>query len=98
MTWGKRKAGRVVFQHLHAAHLVAADGSWRRACTLCDISSTGAQLEIEGSAQALTEQNFFLVLTASGAVARRCALVRVAGSTVGVRFLIGHKPRRYPGF
>ena len=46
MDWGKRKDSRVHFQYLHAAKLVAADGSWQRPCTLSDISSSGAQLEI----------------------------------------------------
>lgn len=92
MTWGKRKADRVHFQHLQTAQLVAADGSWRRPCTLSDISSSGAQFEIDEGA--LKDRNFFLVFAASGAVLRRCEVVRVVGSTVGVRFVTDQKPRR----
>jgi hypothetical protein len=87
MTWGKRKSDRVSFQRPHNVNLMAADGTWRRSCLLRDVSSTGAQLEIEGTTDVLQAREFFLVLSSTGLAFRRCELVWINGTVVGIRFL-----------
>jgi hypothetical protein len=91
MGWGKRKADRIQFQHSHSANLMAIDGTWRRSCVLLDISSTGARIEIEGDTNVLGGGEFFLLLSSTGLAFRRCELVRLDGTTVGVRFLVDRR-------
>ena len=91
MDWDKRRADRVHFQHVHRVNLMAVDGTWRRSCVLRDISSSGARLEIDDSADVLQARQFFLVLATTGLAFRRCELVWINGSTVGVRFLTNRK-------
>ena len=45
----QRKAHRVVFEKGFAANMMAIDGTWRRLCTMMDVSDTGARLSIDGS-------------------------------------------------
>ena len=87
MDWGKRKADRVNFAHPHSVNLMAADGTWRRSCLLLDASATGARVEVEGTTDVLQAREFFLVLSSTGLAFRRCELVWINGSTVGLRFL-----------
>lgn len=87
MPWGARKTDRVQFQHEHAVNLMAVDGTWRRACILKDVSSTGARVEVDGSTDVLTSREFFLVLSSTGLAFRRCQLVWINGATVGVQFV-----------
>jgi hypothetical protein len=54
---------------------------------MLDVSSSGARLEVEGSLDVLRAQEFFLVLSSTGLAFRRCELVRVDGSEIGVRFV-----------
>jgi hypothetical protein len=68
------------------AVLVGIDGTWRRDCMLVDISATGARLVIRQSMAGLNAKEFFLVLTPSGSTFRRCALTRIDGDELGVRF------------
>ena len=82
-----RKAKRVVFARGYDAHMMAIDGTWRRACRIEDISDTGAKLRIEGSIEGLSLQEFFLVLSSTGLAFRRCQLAWVNGDTIGVYFL-----------
>jgi hypothetical protein len=93
MNWDKRKADRVQFQHLHRVNLMAVDGTWRRSCVLRDISASGARLEIDGSTDVLQARQFFLVLSSTGLAFRRCELVWMNGSTVGLRFLANKKKK-----
>jgi hypothetical protein len=44
-----RKAHRVVFERGYAVNMMAIDGTWRRPCTMEDVSDTGARLTIDGS-------------------------------------------------
>lgn len=87
MTWGKRKSDRVNFQRPLNVNLMAADGTWRRSCLLRDVSSTGARLEVEGTTDVLQAREFFLVLSSTGLAFRRCELVWINGTVVGIRFL-----------
>ena len=85
-TWGhpmrseQRKAVRVQLEHKYPVNLVAVDGTWRRGCVLLDVSATGAKLEVEGSADVLRAKEFFLLLSTTGLVFRRCELARVDAS------------------
>jgi hypothetical protein len=87
MTWGARKSDRVSFANGLAVHIMAIDGSWRRACKVLDISTTGARLATEDSLTGLNLKEFFLVLSTSGRVSRRCGLIRVNGEEMGVSFI-----------
>jgi hypothetical protein len=89
--WNNRKSDRVQFQHAFQANLMGVDGTWRRSCTLLDVSSTGARLEIEGTTEVLQAKEFFLVLSSTGLTFRRCELVWIDGTNVGIRFLV-NKP------
>jgi hypothetical protein len=47
---GERRNGeRVVFERGYPAHLMAIDGTWRRAFGLLDVSEAGAKLTVKGS-------------------------------------------------
>jgi hypothetical protein len=66
---------------------MGADGTWRRRCFLLDVSTTGAKLEVDGSVDVLQAREFFLVLSSTGLAFRRCELVWIDGTMVGVRFI-----------
>jgi hypothetical protein len=59
MSWGARKSDRVVFARGHVVHIMGIDGTWRRTCTLLDVSATGARLTVEGSIEGLALKDFF---------------------------------------
>jgi len=82
-----RRASRVRFDHRHPVNLMGVDGTWRRSCYLLDASATGAKLEIEGSAEILQSKEFFLVLSSTGLAFRRCEMIWLDGSQVGVKFI-----------
>ena len=79
-----RKAHRVVFERGYAANMMAIDGTWRRPCTMEDVSDTGARLTIDGSIEGLNLKEFFLLLSTMGKAYRRCQLAWVNGDQVGV--------------
>jgi PilZ domain len=83
----QRKAHRVVFEKGFTANMMAIDGTWRRPCTMMDVSDTGARLSIDGSIEDLAMAEFFLVLSSMGKAYRRCQLTWVNGNQVGVHFL-----------
>jgi PilZ domain-containing protein len=83
----KRKAHRVVFDKGYAANMMAIDGTWRRPCTIVDVSDTGAKLTIDGPIDGLALTEFFLVLSSMGTAYRRCHLAWVNGNQVGVQFI-----------
>lgn len=83
----QRKAHRVVFEKGFAANMMAIDGTWRRPCTMLDVSDTGARLSIDGSIEGIALTEFFLVLSSMGKAYRRCQLAWVNGNQVGVHFL-----------
>ena len=72
MSWNNRKSDRLNFQRAYAANLMGVDGTWSRACSVKDVSSTGARLEIEGWTDVLGAKEFFFVLSSTGLVFRRC--------------------------
>ena len=82
-----RKATRVVFERGFPANMMAIDGTWRRPCTMEDVSDTGARLTIDGSIEGLPLKEFFLLLSTMGKAYRRCQLAWVNGDQVGVFFL-----------
>ena len=93
----RRTFGRVHFGRGYTARIVAIDGTWQRDCKIGDVSDTGAKLKIQGSLVGIDMQEFFLVLTASGAAHRRCERIWLSGDEIGVRFLKdapGRAPRR----
>jgi hypothetical protein len=77
---------RVRFDHVRPVNLMGVDGTWRRSCVLLDVSQSGAKLEIEGSPEVLRAREFFLLLSSTGLAFRRCELVWVDGTQVGVKF------------
>jgi hypothetical protein len=89
-----RRASRVRFDHKHPANLMGVDGTWRRSCILLDASDSGAKLEIEGSAEVLQSKEFFLLLSSTGLAFRRCEMVWVDGSQVGVKFIEAEKGKK----
>ena len=89
-----RKAGRVEFDQQHPVNLMGVDGTWRRSCVLLDVSQSGAKLEIDGSPDVLRAREFFLLLSSTGLAFRRCELVWVDGTQVGVRFTTAEKKKK----
>jgi hypothetical protein len=81
-----RRALRVRFEHRHPVNLMGVDGTWRRQCYLLDASASGAKLEVEGTVDVLRAREFFLLLSSTGLAFRRCELVWVDGTQVGVKF------------
>ena len=82
-----RNSRRVVFERGYDAHMMAIDGTWRRACRLEDVSDTGAKLSVESSIDGLPLKEFFLILSSNGSAFRRCQLAWVNGDNLGVFFL-----------
>ncbi len=83
----RRKGERVTFERGILAHMMGIDGTWRRDCTMEDVSETGAKLTIEGSVEGLHLKEFFLLLSSTGLAYRRCELAWVNGDQIGVNFL-----------
>jgi hypothetical protein len=73
---------------------MGVDGTWRRSCYLLDASESGAKLEIDGSADVLQSKEFFLVLSATGLAFRRCEMVWVDGSQIGVKFIKNERGKK----
>jgi hypothetical protein len=87
MATERRRGERVTFERGVAAHMMGIDGTWRRDCTMEDISETGAKLTVEGSVEGLHLKEFFLLLSSTGLAYRRCELAWVNGDQIGVNFL-----------
>jgi len=90
----RRIGHRVVFQKGFDAHMMAIDGTWRRACTLKDVSEAGARLIMKSSIEGLPLKEFFLLLSSSGLAYRRCELAWVNGDQIGVNFSKGRKTEK----
>jgi PilZ domain len=94
MTFGDRKSERVDFDRgIRVYTIMGIDGTWRRNCLMIDVSQTGARLCVDGALEGLDLKEFFLLLSSTGLVYRRCRLVRVAGDQIGVEFLAPEKVR-----
>ncbi|RIK98282.1 MAG: pilus assembly protein PilZ [Proteobacteria bacterium] len=83
----RRKAERISFEHGLNAHIMSIDGTWRRSCTVEDVSETGARITVGGSVEGLNLKEFFLLLSSTGLAYRRCELAWVNGEQLGVYFL-----------
>jgi len=94
MAYGDRASARVEFERGIHVYIMGIDGTWRRDCLMIDVSQSGARLRIEGSFERLDLKEFFLLLSSTGLVFRRCRLVRVAGDQIGVEFLAREKPKK----
>ena len=94
MKGDSRGAARVQFEQTHPVNLMGVDGTWRRSCILLDVSQSGAKLEIEGSPDVLRAREFFLLLSSTGLAFRRCELVWVDGTQVGVKFTSADKKKK----
>jgi len=91
----RRKGERVTFERGIPAHMMGIDGTWRRDCTMEDVSETGAKLAVSGSVERLHLKEFFLLLSSTGLAYRRCELSWVNGNQIGVTFLKpGDKKKR----
>ncbi|MBN9004958.1 MAG: PilZ domain-containing protein [Rhizobiales bacterium] len=89
----KRKARRVKFSSGIPVQIVGFDGTWRRDCMMMDVAFGGAKLVVKPPVDELTARDFFLVLSTTGAVYRRCELVWSNGEQLGVRFLADNSPK-----
>ena len=78
---------RVTFEHPLPAQMMAIDGTWRRACTLKEVSDVGAKLQVLTSIEGLALNEFFLLLSSTGLAYRRCQLDRVNGEELQVSFI-----------
>src|SRR5882757_2603764 len=83
----RHKGERVTFERGIAAQMMGIDGTWRRECTMEDISETGAKLTVNGSVEGLHLKEFFLLLSSTGLAYRRCELAWVNGDQIGFNFL-----------
>ncbi len=67
--------------------MMAIDGTWRRACTIRDVSESSATLAVETSIEGLAVKEFFLLLSSTGLAYRRCELELINGGEIRVTFL-----------
>lgn len=87
MAWENRKNPRVNFENGVTVQMMAIDGTWRRNCVMQDASDGGARLIVQGSLEGLELEEFFLLLSSTGLVYRRCRLVRLQGEEIGIEFI-----------
>lgn len=92
----RRKGERVTFERGINAHMMGIDGTWRRACTVEDISEIGAKLTVDGSVEGLHLKEFFLLLSSTGLAYRRCELSWINGDQIGVSFLKPSDKKKKP--
>ncbi len=93
----KRRTQRVAFQAGVTVQILAIDGTWRRTCTMRDVSDSGALLIVDGSLAGLELSEFFLSLSSTGLAYRRCEKSWVNGNQLGVAFIkVDAKPKRSP--
>jgi hypothetical protein len=90
----RRNDGRVVFERGLKAQMMAIDGTWRRPCSVEDVSDTGGKITVEGDIQGLNLKEFFLLLSSTGLAYRRCELSWVNGDQIGVNFIRSDKKKR----
>ena len=83
----RRKNEQVAFEHGIDVYLMAIDGTWRRECTMQDVSESGASLAVRGSIEGLNLKEFFLLLSSTGLAYRRCELSWVNGDLIGAKFM-----------
>lgn len=95
MGWESRKNPRVNFERGVGVQMMAIDGTWRRDCIMRDASDSGARLTVSGPLEGLELKEFFLLLSSTGLVYRRCRLIRLQGDEIGIEFIkhVGKKPK-----
>jgi hypothetical protein len=96
VTAERRKDEGVVFERGFDAHIMAIDGTWRRACIMREVSESGAKLTIIKSVEGLILTEFFLLLSTTGLAYRRCELAWINGDQMGVTFLLSGKKKIRP--
>jgi hypothetical protein len=96
MATERRKGERVTFERGISAQMMGIDGTWRRDCTMEDISESGAKLTIQGQVEGLHLKEFFLLLSSTGLAYRRCELSWVNGDQIGVNFLKPSDKKKKP--
>ena len=85
--WGRRKSLRRHFGYPGQIHF---EGNVPpRACTIIDMSESGAQLDVPGNGEVPGE--FALLIGGNSHVRRHCRVVWRSGSRVGVDFHMGVK-------
>jgi PilZ domain-containing protein len=95
----KRKHNRVVFARGVAARIMAIDGTWCHDVMMEDVSVQGAKLTLEQPLDRTITQEFFLALSTTGKVFRRCELAWVNGNQMGATFIApdtGNQKSRKP--
>ena len=85
--WGRRKSLRRHFGYPGQIHV--ENGGSPRACTIIDMSETGAQLDVPGDAPVPNE--FSLLIGGNSHVRRHCRVVWRSGTRMGVEFRAGVK-------
>ncbi len=93
MAFRKRRSERVDFTKGIPVRMVGLDGKWSRDCFMVDASATGARLTIDESLAGQDFREFFLLLSSTGLVYRRCRMVRRAGDQIGIEFIEPTKAR-----
>jgi hypothetical protein len=93
----RRKGERVTFERGYSAQMMGIDGTWRRDCTMEDVSEHGAKLTVNGSMEGLHLKEFFLLLSSTGLAYRRCELAWVNGDQIGVNFLKPSEKKKKAG-
>jgi hypothetical protein len=96
MATERRKGERVTFERGIGAQMMGIDGTWRRECSMEDISETGAKLTVDGSVEGINLQEFFLLLSSTGLAYRRCELSWVNGDQLGVNFIKAGEKKKKP--
>ncbi|MEH2560569.1 PilZ domain-containing protein [Bradyrhizobium sp. AZCC 2289] len=83
----RRKSTRIVFEKGIGVSIMGIDVTWRRDCSMEDVSQTGARLRIEDSIEGLNLKEFFHLLSATGLAYCRCELAWVNGDVIGAKFV-----------
>jgi hypothetical protein len=83
----QRAERRVIFEQ-------GIDGTWRRDCTMEDVSEGGAKLVVHRPVEGLHLEEFFLLLSTTGLAYRRCQLAWINGDRLGVCFLKRNNAKR----
>ena len=85
--WGRRKSLRRHFGYPAQMHF--EEGAPPQACTIIDMSESGAQLQVP--ADVAVPGEFSLLIGGNSHVRRHCKLVWRSGNRMGVNFRVGVK-------
>jgi hypothetical protein len=88
---------RVDFERGVDVRIVGIDGTWARSCVMNSVSTSTAELTTRSSLEGLNINEFFLVLSATGLVYRRCRLDWINGDKFGAVILHDSRKRRSGG-